>query len=235
MKTPLKLQLYFWFLAVACSLSSCDYEENDYISKYCPGSCTVIKGRVSDQSGAPVVGATMRIRWRNEVYLHPTFTREKAIATTDANGNYELLFLLRDQELVEGYISLESEVNLEQYLSCRGYSQWYLGEIARDTTIIQNYTIAPAATLRLVFHNQEPANQQDRIFTSIKYKLSASDADSCAYVYDSRSGYSSERLPIPAGQPIVLYTESIKDGSRSTRKDTLVLEPNELREYELSF
>ncbi|MDX5438320.1 MAG: carboxypeptidase-like regulatory domain-containing protein, partial [Pontibacter sp.] len=83
MKPPARLLLYTWLLLMACFLSSCDLEKEDYVSKYCPGSCTVIKGRVTREDGKPLVGATVRARWSKSGYLQPKFTREKAVTTTD--------------------------------------------------------------------------------------------------------------------------------------------------------
>ncbi|WP_299757928.1 carboxypeptidase-like regulatory domain-containing protein [uncultured Pontibacter sp.] len=235
MKTLLKLQFYTCLMLLAAAFSACDYDENDYISKYCPGSCTVIKGRVSTENGAPLPGATIRVRWLKEAYLQPTFTREKAIATTDANGNYELRFLLRDQELTEGFIELNTDFDQRSYLTCNGSSTWYWYAMARDTAIIQNFTIAPAATLRLVIDQNNPTAPVGRILTTVKYKISSSDADSCAFVYDTNSrNLSGDQLTVAAGS-VVVHTVKTYGGTQSARKDTILLKPGETRNYEINF
>ncbi|WP_276497508.1 carboxypeptidase-like regulatory domain-containing protein [Pontibacter litorisediminis] len=228
MKT--RAPLYFVLLLLVCSLAACEPIKYDYISKYCPGSCTTIKGRISDQNGAPVAGVQLRASWHKPNYPLGGFTRHKAVATTDVNGNYELRFLLRDQELVEGYISLESEAELNAYLSCSVSNRWYGGEISRDTTVIQNYTITPSAMLKLhVTHTPE----QPQFRAVVKYKLHPADPDSCTFAYDGSPGYFEDQVYVPANVPIVVYTDNMEAGI--TRKEVLTLQPNEVRGYTLEF
>ena len=83
-------------------LAGCVSQEDDFISKYCPGSCTVIRGRLTTEDGTqPMAGVKVNVYWRSyQGYLQLGYSeRRKAVATTDANGNYELSFLLRDDEL----------------------------------------------------------------------------------------------------------------------------------------
>ncbi|TPE44515.1 carboxypeptidase regulatory-like domain-containing protein [Pontibacter mangrovi] len=217
-------------------LAACDTHDNDYISKYCPGSCTVIKGRVSDANGAPVAGAALRIKWRDSGYLQPKYTRDKAMTRTDANGNYELRFLLRDDEFAEGYFELITDFKDEGYLSCNEDNIWSAGyNLARDSTILQNFTVAPAAALRLTVDAEEAPQRYARLISTITYKLAASDPDSCMHLYDSQHwGFYGYSVAVPAGQPVIVRTEkTLADGSRSSQKDTLVLQPGEQLEYSL--
>ncbi|SFH20700.1 carboxypeptidase-like regulatory domain-containing protein [Pontibacter chinhatensis] len=226
--------LYFVLICLVCCLASCDLHQYDYVSKYCPGSCTVIKGRVSDQNGQPVAGTTLRIKWRNDGYLQPAYTTEKATATTDMNGNYELRFLLRDSELEKGYFLIEANQDLDAYLGCKADNLWYPRSLARDTTIIQNYTIASFALLEFTTDNQDPEQPpQERYQALVKYKLSPTDTDSCTYAFDGRWGYLRGEVYVPADIPVVVYTS--KAGTGMTKKDVLTLESGERRRYTLTF
>lgn len=233
MKTYHRLRLYFGILLLASSLAACDLHKYDYISKYCPGSCTVIKGRMTDQDGKPVAGTSMRIKWHNDGYLQPAYITEKAATITDVNGGYELRFLVRDSELEKGYYQIEADTELTDYLGCKADSRWYSGDIARDTTIIQNYTIAPSAVLQFVTENQDPDQPRERCQALVKYKLTPTDTDSCAYAYNGRGGYLEGQVYVPANTPVVVYT--FKTGAEGTKKDVLTLQPGELRRYTLSF
>lgn len=229
MKT--RARLYVALLLLSCCLASCDPIKYDYVSKYCPGSCTTLKGRITDQNGAPVAGAELWVNWHRQNYPFGGSTRQKAVTTTDVHGNYELRFLLRDQELVEGYISLESGVSLDTYLSCSGYNRWYGGEISRDTTIVQNFTKAPSAMLQL--NTTHIPDQPPRFQATVKYKLSPADPDSCTFVYDGSPGYFEDEVYVPANVPIVVYTH--KPEAATTRKEVLTLQPGEVRGYMLDF
>ena len=85
-------------------LGGCISHDDDFISKYCPGSCTVIQGRLTTEDGTqPMAGVKLNVYWRSDQsYLQFGYSeRRKAVAITDANGNYELRFLLCDDELNE--------------------------------------------------------------------------------------------------------------------------------------
>jgi len=225
--------LYFVLLAFLCGLTACDLDKNDYISKYCPGSCTVIKGRITDGNGQPVAGTILRIKWHNDGYLQPAYTTQKATTTTDRNGNYELRFLLRDSEQEKGYYQIEAGAGLDAHLGCKADSRWHSSDLARDTTIIQNYTIASSALLEFVPDRQEAEQPQERYQALVKYKLSPTDTDSCTYAFDGRWGYLRGQVHVPADTPLVVYTFS--PGSRETKKEVLTLQSGERRPYTLSF
>ncbi|WP_266204545.1 peptidase associated/transthyretin-like domain-containing protein [Pontibacter kalidii] len=233
MKTCTKLPLYFALLLLSCCLTACDLHKYDYISKYCPGSCTVIKGRITDQNGQPVASTIMRIKWHNDGYLQPAYTTEKAATITDMNGTYELRFLLRDSELEKGYFQIEASKELDTYLGCTDNSLWYSRDISRDTTIIQNYTIAPSALLEFITDIQEPEQPQERYQALVKYKLRTTDSDSCTYAYDGRGGYLRGQVQVPADIPVVVYI--LKPGAGMTKKDVLTLQSGERRRYTLQF
>lgn len=128
-------------------LFGCNTLEDDYISKYCPGSCTVIKGQVTQANNAPAAGISLMLIWQDGYLPGSVTTRKKAAVTTDENGNYELRFLLRDDELSNGRIRILSDVPLEPCDGCpadsEGNSTYINSELKRDTTLNIDFTIAP--------------------------------------------------------------------------------------------
>ncbi|GAB3830339.1 hypothetical protein GCM10028895_46260 [Pontibacter rugosus] len=216
-------------------LTGCGHEE-DYISKYCPGSCTTIKGRVSTDNGkTPVIGATLLVTWTKATYPLGGSTRKKAVATTDTNGNYELRFLLRDDELQDGYIDLTADFLDSDYLSCQTESFWYASELTRDTVIVQNYTVAPRATINFQLTQRADSQPTDTYQAIFKYKLDAADTDSCTAIVDPLSPYRTDKIPVPANVPVVVHLIKTRAGVRTVEKEVLTLQPDEVRLYEKSF
>lgn len=125
-------------------LGSCVEDQEDYLSKYCPGSCTEVSGQVRQGSnGQPVPGVQLVATWNNL----PTFklslggtTRKKAVAYTDAQGNYTLRFLLRDDEMLDGQIEVTPQGSNCSLPNCRTYTL-YPEELKRDTTYTRHFLL----------------------------------------------------------------------------------------------
>mgnify|MGYP005751797841 FL=1 len=137
------IRRYGFALAIALSLTSCVEEQEDYISKYCPGSCTEVSGKVLRSNGQPAQGMQLTATWKNLRTFYEGMggaIRKKAVAYTDAQGNYTLRFLLRDDELHEGYIVIEPQVANCPNLECYAYTL-YFDELKRDTTYTYDFQL----------------------------------------------------------------------------------------------
>jgi hypothetical protein len=135
MKTRLLCQ-YSLIVLMLCCLTGCVNEQEDYISKYCPGSCTEVSGKVLRASGQPVKGMQLTATWRNMRTFYEGMggtTRKKAVAYTDAQGNYTLRFLLRDDEMEDGYIDVSPQIANCPDWECYSYTL-YWDKLKRDTT-----------------------------------------------------------------------------------------------------
>ncbi|WP_245539638.1 hypothetical protein [Pontibacter roseus] len=64
-------------------------------------------------------------------------TRKKAVTYTDAQGNYTLRFLLRDDEMEDGYVVINPQVTNCPNPECYAYTL-YWDELKRDTTYTYN-------------------------------------------------------------------------------------------------
>ena len=125
-------------------LSSCVERQEDYISKYCPGSCTEVNGQVLQVSnGQPIPGMQLVATWQN---LRPFksggggTTRKKAVAYTDQDGHYTLRFLLRDDELVEGHVEVSLQGSACPQGGCQSYTL-YSEELKRDTNYVHDFLL----------------------------------------------------------------------------------------------
>ena len=125
-------------------LTGCVKEEDDYISKYCPGSCTEVSGRVLQAANQqPIPGVQVLAIWDNTRNFKEGLggtVRKKAVAYTDEAGNYTLRFLLRDDEMLDGRIEITPQGRGCNQTNCRSYNL-YWEELKRDTTYTHNFLI----------------------------------------------------------------------------------------------
>lgn len=141
MKTRL-LRSYGLVIIALCWLTGCVDEQEDYISKYCPGSCTEVRGQVVlTSTGQPVKGMQLTATWKDVYYPMAGGTvRKKAVAYTDAQGNYTLRFLLRDDEMYDGYVVVSPQVSNCPDPECHAYTlSW--DELKRDTTYTYDFVL----------------------------------------------------------------------------------------------
>ncbi|WP_161890663.1 hypothetical protein [Pontibacter russatus] len=241
MKTKLLLPLLLLLL-----LGGCISEEDDFISKYCPGSCTVVKGRLTTGDGSePMAGVKLNVYWHSyESYFKLGYSqRRKAVAITDQIGNYELRFLLRDDELnlkgryENGYIVVAPVLEEGRYITCRGETTIYeeFG-LRRDTTITLDYTLPKAAYLDLTPKNTEAMQPGDSFRAEVDISAGRSNTERCNTGVIWHQGYSSATtLNIPANRPLTLRITSIKNGTATETVKTIQLKPGERLPYEPAF
>ncbi len=119
-------------------------EEDDYISKYCPGSCTEVTGRVLRSNGQPLANVQLSATWQDG---GGTFKggggtrRKKAVAYTDAQGNYTLRFLVRDNEINWGYFKIVPQETICSQVNCPSFTLFWEDTFKRDTTITHDFVV----------------------------------------------------------------------------------------------
>ncbi|PKV63064.1 carboxypeptidase-like regulatory domain-containing protein [Pontibacter ramchanderi] len=142
MKTNLKTWVVSGILSLL--LTGCIEKEDDYISKYCPGSCTEVTGRVlRAASGQPIPGMQILATWDNRKSFKEGIggtVRKKAVAHSDNDGSYTLRFLLRDEEMMEGEIEIVPQGRGCNETNCQRYTL-YSSELKRDTTFTHDFVI----------------------------------------------------------------------------------------------
>ena len=227
-------------------LGGCVSHDDDFISKYCPGSCTVIKGRLTTEDGTqPMAGVKLNVYWHSEQdYLQFGYTqRRKAVAITDQNGNYELRFLLRDDELNDkeryenGYVGVAPVLEVGQYFTCHGktiiYDEY---DLKRDTTVTLDYTLPKAAYLDLTPKNIAAMQPSDSFRAEVDINAGRSNAERCntgVVWHQGNSGATT--LIVPANRPLTLRITKIKDGTATETLESFNLEPGKRLTYQPVF
>lgn len=82
----------------------------------CPGQCTTLAGHLVTSGNQPLAGATVTAAWHNGYgFAGYAPARTKARTTTDAQGNYQLSFYVKDDELRDDYVDVAYGVNMDRY------------------------------------------------------------------------------------------------------------------------
>lgn len=238
MKT--KLLSCTWLLLLL--LSGCLIKEDDFISKYCPGSCTVITGRLTtDDGNTPLSGVNMEAKWVRWEFLGGIEHR-KAVATTDANGNYELRFLLRDGELPQsynnGYVSVQAALDQSRYIALDAYGGFLTyDDLKRDTTLFVNYTFPQKAFVELQLRNTAAMQTGDRFTTQFVFSGGENNAQSYGQNdFWNSNAPASITVPVAANQQVIVRTSKTKNGVETVKEDTLeLLQPGQHTRYEATF
>ncbi|RIJ34075.1 hypothetical protein [Pontibacter oryzae] len=236
MKTLLRLQPSLWLLVLIPFLSGCNQEKDDYISKYCPGSCTIIKGRATINNGStPLAGVTLLAQWHYSRYLSGSTIRKKAFATTDANGNYELRFLLRDDELQGGYIEVITNLDPEKYTYCQPGDFYYAGELERNTTLERNYALAAKATLELQLSNPDALGPNNSLVVTARYATAPTQGAECEQRIFWPQTTATQLLTVASGTPVTISIARTKNGQQTTENLTVQLQEGETLALPLTF
>ncbi len=129
----MKKTLGFLILILTITFQSCTKEEDDLISQNCETDCTEIIGKLMTDNGTiPIANHKVTVIWDNTSFGSGT-VRTKATTRTDSNGEFNLKFFIRDDELNNGvhrvfYDKLNSDEFIRSELN--GIS---IFQIRRDT------------------------------------------------------------------------------------------------------
>ncbi|WP_461488680.1 hypothetical protein [Pontibacter sp. HJ8] len=224
-------------LLIAAGLTGCINHEDDFISKYCPGSCTVVKGRITTADGTkPIRDVTLTANWDNSYHWGGGTIRKKAVARTDENGYYTLSFLLRDEELEQGYIVIESSLDKQKYFICQSDDILQSETIGRDTTILRDYYFPERAHLLLELTNRQALGPDDNLATKVSSLAGMEAGQECSQLVSWRlmDGVT-HTVSVAAESPVLLTNTRTKANLITTQTDTLYLSPGERRTYRVAF
>ncbi|WP_290539960.1 hypothetical protein [Alistipes sp.] len=98
MKTLFFLRAVLLFLCMMCFVGC--KEEEDIIEKHSTNS-TFVQGKATTSNGEPLPGVLVTMYYSEGQWLGPQLSRKKAEGRTDQQGNYQLFFDLKDDELKE--------------------------------------------------------------------------------------------------------------------------------------
>lgn len=219
-------------------LFSACVEREDDIAPVCEDACTTISGYLTTGDGTgPLPNANLTVYWKDTPYLSRGTVRRKAIATSDANGYYELNFHIRPEELENGYFQVEIPVNPDEYLICgQGDHSFAFHDLQRDTAVQINYFIPRKAFVEIQVYNQEQIQEGDYFATNVKSRLGVEGKQGCGGVSTwSRSELSNAVLDVAAEQPVVVRVIKTRDGIKTESNDTLTLAAGEKVLFEAEF
>lgn len=104
--------LSYWLSAVLLLAAGCTTDKLED----CPGQCTVLTGHLVTSGSQPLAGAPVTAAWHNgHGFAGYAPARTKARTTTDAQGNYQLRFYVKDDELHDGYVDVTYQVDKDRY------------------------------------------------------------------------------------------------------------------------
>ncbi|MBC5772558.1 hypothetical protein H8S95_00650 [Pontibacter sp. KCTC 32443] len=236
----MKTKLYL-LLSLLLILSGCAQETDDFISKHCPGSCTVITGKLTtDGRNKPLAGVKLDVIW-DESNMLGGETRRKAVTTTDTNGNYILSFLLRDDELQDsntpGIIKVNAHINETKFLSEPGSTTILTAyELGRDTTISLNYNLPQKAIIKVQAQNTAVMQTGDYMYTCFIFDIgeSAEDQNCMQTLYWSKTT-PEDQSEVAANQQVIIRTEKRKAGTETVTEDTVTVPPGQVYTYQVTF
>lgn len=142
---------YYLALSTVISLATGCFRKEKIES--CPGRCTVVSGRLLTSNQQVLPNTSVSVRWilRGGV-LGGGEVRTRGRTTTDANGNFRFSFYVQDDELHDGYFSVDYEADKNQYYVLGDGDALF--DIKRDTTYqLPPYLIPRKAAVKLTVPN----------------------------------------------------------------------------------
>ncbi|MCJ8167327.1 hypothetical protein MKJ04_20975 [Pontibacter sp. E15-1] len=227
-------------------LSGCTSKDDDFISKYCPGSCTVFKGNIATANGTvPLAGIKLNVYWRSyQEYLQFGYSeRRKAVATTDQDGRYDLRFLLREEELnARGQIEncsfrVVPALDETKYFICFDEKAIFSSyDMQRDTTFTLDYTLPQTGFVDIQLQNRQAMQSGDKIIINVSVKSGENNNYTCSTAYSFSASYAYPSPLITAAlQPVLLTINKMKNGVYTETQDTITVAPGERLPYQLTF
>lgn len=226
------------FLAIFLFVS-CSKEEEDPISLNYESNCTEIIGKIMTDSGtAPISDVKITLKWDNIPYLGIGTIRKKAITQTDSQGNFNLKFYMRDDEINDGGFYLEYEINESKYISSH-LNRIEIFQIDRDTTLNINYNIPKKAFLNLTLLNLENIQHQqgDSFTADFDYEIPNGFTQSVGGQVISLSNLSESNnlIEVAGNIPIELKVYRRINGVSTSEINTLFLEAGTTTDYTIDF
>ena len=202
-------------------LISCQKEDDSGTA--CPGSCTVLQGRLTTAGGnQPLAGVPLEVNWYSRGGILGNRIRTKARGTTDAQGNYSFRFLLKEEELTDGYLNIDYSVDPAKYVIA-GSGPTIYPEFAsrpqRDTTVTTDVIIPRKALLKYqVIGTLSPT---DSFYSLFRYQIRPGQSGGYGVSYNWFDLPPSPTIAIAGDQPVFVTTTRIRNGVRTETQDTL--------------
>ncbi|PHQ30413.1 hypothetical protein [Leeuwenhoekiella nanhaiensis] len=235
-KQKMKMRLISFFLILFFSIS-CVEREDDLISQDCETDCTEIIGKLmTDNANTPIANRKVTVIWDN-TYFTSGVVRTKATTRTDADGNFNLKFYIRDDELEEGLHRMYYDKLNETVFLRADLNNISIYPTVRDTIFLRNHNIPKKAYLKLNLLNLEDIKEGDNFWTSFRYISPEGYSQSInGLVRGWNNQYESTQLiEIAGNQALALEITRNKDGIITRDNDTLFINAGETLDYTIDF
>ena len=196
----------------------------------CMGSCTTVVGRLMTANGQhPISNADVAVEWHYGSASWPK-AKTKTQGRTDANGNYNLSFFIKDEELTEGFFVVEYIVDKNKYYTIGQNEQVALNDAKRDTTLeVADYVIPRKAYVRLVVTNPTdlppyPAYVYTSSFNTLyglNNRFSSQIQGGGSVIMWNGLPTESQKLPIAGDQPVLVRNYKVKNGVTTRSTDSI--------------
>jgi hypothetical protein len=245
-KYLLSLSLLFSIITL---FENCYRVDDDDINAVCPRDCTTIKGRfVTKDGNVPV--SNMRLHFEffaGNMSGFASFTRKIATTTTDENGNFLISFYARDNEIRDApgwYSSYQLRFDVPDITYLTRPNSDHIGARIdkRDTTVVLNYQLPILKSfIRIKFVNPEAIGEDESLQCRFRYIAGDTTARFAGYWHGSELSTSwtphttDSTFTTASDQYTYLEVAKRKNGEYSRYQDSVLIAPNQLLEYDVTF
>lgn len=181
------------------------------------------------------------VKWSSDGgFISGVSVHKKAFTQTDKDGNYELRFLIRDDELTDGYFAIEPSLDTSKYVYCRFdmfYSRFY--DLKRDTTLTADYEIPEKAFIELKLNNPDALQPGDTFDASYAYTFGEYGQGLCnksiRWIHRNNTFKYNNQLEAAADQALILKLSKLKNGVETKEQIPLQLKPGETKVIAINF
>ena len=151
-------------LLAILTIQSCDKDDTDLV---CSADCTVVQGQLVTAKGEPLANIPVAFNYYVGHGIGASIRRIKKTKTNE-NGNYNMQFFIKDEELgpnAEGFFELEIDfgnLDPEVYMSVDPYYTHAIFSIKkRDTIITKDFYNPKKAYITVNLNNFTPTSETD--------------------------------------------------------------------------
>lgn len=223
-------------LTLSFVFQSCE-KEDDLISQNCETDCTEIVGKLMTDNGTvPIVNRNITVVWDNTSSGFGT-ERTKASVRTDSNGDFNLKFFMRDDELESGIHRIYyDKLNENEFLRSDLNGIPSIPTV-RDTIIVRNHNVPKKAFVNLSLLNLDDIEGSDRFWTNFRYISPLGFSQS---IDGSIRGWTNEfeskqLIEIAGNQPVVIEIVRIINDVSTTENITLFVNSGTILQYTVDF
>jgi hypothetical protein len=168
------------FLLLAALMNEgCTIIDKEGFGDICESDCTIIQGKFTTEIGEPARNVRLTLQWES----YPSAgiglggkIRKIMRTRTNENGNYEFVFHVKDEELMDGYFKVTFYPPDTSYIILESSSSFFFFGIDKRDTVITADCHLPkrGGEIEVRLKNPEAITGDDRLSTQIYYRYCGS-------------------------------------------------------------